>query len=203
MASSFVAIANSALTKLGAPIITDLTEDSKEARLCSARIYEVRDIILRTHPWNFATKRVILAPLVDSPVFGYNFAFNLPTDWLRTVAIYPESEDYKMEDGKILANVNELELVYIYRVTNPALIDSLCAEVIACYLAYDIAYALLQTGQVQEQLYKLYEEKLRQAKSIDAKEDPARELEANLFLESRYSYPGGGLRSQNTINTGA
>jgi hypothetical protein len=203
MASSFVAIANSALTKLGAQIITDLTEDSKEARLCSARIYEVRDIVLRMHPWNFATKRVILAPVTENPAFGYNFQFNLPDDWLRTLQVYPESEDYKMEGGKILANVDTIELVYTYRVANPALIDSLCAEVIACYLAYDISYALIQTGQVQEQLYSLYQEKLRQAKSIDAKEDPARELEANLFLESRYIYPGGGLRSQNTINTGA
>jgi hypothetical protein len=199
MASSFVAIANSALTKLGAQIITDLTEDSKEARLCSARIYEVRDIVLRMHPWNFATKRVILAPVTENPAFQ----FNLPDDWLRTLQVYPESEDYKMEGGKILANVDTIELVYTYRVANPALIDSLCAEVIACYLAYDISYALIQTGQVQEQLYSLYQEKLRQAKSIDAKEDPARELEANLFLESRYIYPGGGLRSQNTINTGA
>lgn len=203
MASSFVAIANSALTKLGAQIITDLTEDSKEARLCSVRIYEVRDIILRMHPWNFATKRVILAPVTDNPVFGYNFQFNLPDDWLRTLQVYPESEDYKMEGGKILANVDTIELLYTYRVSNPALIDSLCAEVIACYLAYDISYALIQTGQVQEQLFSLYQEKLRQAKSIDAKEDPARELEASLFLESRYTYPGGGLRSQNTINTGA
>lgn len=203
MASSFVAIANSALTKLGAQIITDLTEASKEARLCNARIYEVRDIVLRMHPWNFATKRVILAPVTENPAFGYNFQFNLPDDWLRTLQVYPESEDYKMEGGKILANVDMIELVYTYRVVNPAIIDALCAEVIACYLAYDISYALIQTGQVQEQLYSLYQEKLRQAKSIDAKEEPARELEANLFLESRYIYPGGGLRSQNTINTGA
>lgn len=203
MASSFVAIANSALTKLGAQIITDLTEDSKEARLCNARIYEVRDIVLRTHPWNFAIKREILAPISDNPAFGYNYQFNLPADWLRTLAVYPESEDYKMEGGKILANVNKIELLYTYRVSNPALIDVLCAEVIACYLAYDISYALIQTGQVQEQLYSLYQEKLRQAKSVDAKEDPARELEANLFLESRYIYPGAGLRSQNPINTGA
>lgn len=203
MASSFVAIANSALTKLGAQIITDLTEDSKEARLCNARIYEVRDLVLRTHPWNFAIKREILAPISENPAFGYNYQFNLPTDWLRTLAVYPESEDYKMEGGKILANINKLELVYTYRVSNPALIDVLCAEVIACYLAYDISYALIQTGQVQEQLYSLYQEKLRQAKSVDAKEDPARELEANLFLESRYIYPGAGLRSQNPINTGA
>lgn len=203
MASSFVAIANSALTKLGAPIITALTEESKEARLCNARIYEIRDLVLRSHTWNFAHKRAVLAPLAESPAFGYNYSFELPSDWLRTVNIYPESEDYKMEGGKILSNTNLIELLYIYRVTNPQIIDALCAEAIACYLAYDIGYALVQTGQIQEQLYTLYQEKLRQAKSIDAKEDPARELQADLFLESRYNYPGGGLRSQNTINTGA
>lgn len=203
MADSFVAIANSALTKLGAQLITSLDEDTKEARLCAARIYEIRDLILRMHPWNFATKRVVLSPQSTTPEFEYSYQFTLPTDCLRILRVRPETEDYRSENGLILANVNTLELVYIYRVTNPVLIEPLCAEVISCYLAYDISYALIQTGSIQEQLYSLYEQKLRQAKSVDAKENPAQELEANLFLESRYQYPGGGLRSQNTIDTGA
>jgi len=203
MASSFITIANSALTKLGANLITSLDEESKEARLCLARIYEVRNIVLRSHPWNFATKRVVLSPLSTAPAFEYEYQFTLPTDCLRVITVRPETEDYRIEDGKILANVDQLELVYIYEVSNPVLIEPLCAEAIACYLAYDISYALIQTGQVQQQLYQLYEEKLRQAKSIDAKENPARELSADLFLESRYTYPGGGLRSQNKIDTGA
>lgn len=203
MPASFVSIANSALTKLGAQLITSLDEESKEARLCSARIYDVKDFVLRSHLWNFATKRVVLSPEVATPAFEYDYQFTVPVDFLRIVTIRPTSEDYVVENGKILSNTSELELVYIYQVSNPTLIDAHCAEVIACYLAYDISYALIQTGQIQQQLYELYQQKLRQAKSIDAKENPARELSADLFLDSRYYYPGNGLRSQNKIDTGA
>jgi hypothetical protein len=203
MADSFVAIANSALTKLGAQLITALDEQTKEARLCAARIYDIRDLVLRMHPWNFATKRVTLSPQVTAPAFEYAYQYTLPTDCLRIIKVRPETEDYRSENGVILSNVNSLELIYIYRVSNATLIEPLCSEVISCYLAYDISYALIQTGSIQEQLYSLYEQKLRQAKSVDAKENPAQELEASLFLESRYTYPGGGLRSQNTIDTGA
>jgi len=203
MSSSFVTIANSALTKLGASLISSLDEESKEARLCKNRIYEVCDLVLRSHSWNFATKRIGLAPLVTAPAFDYDYQFKLPLDCLRVLMVKPQEEDYRLEGGCILANVNHLDIVYIGKITDINLIDPCCREVIACYLAYDISYALTQTAQVQQQLYALYESKLRQAKSIDAKEDPSRELEANLFLESRYVYPGNGLRSQNTIDTNA
>ena len=57
MATTFVEIANRAITFLGGTTITALTDDTKEGRAV-LRLYEqTRDQILRDHPWNFAIRR--------------------------------------------------------------------------------------------------------------------------------------------------
>lgn len=67
MASSDVAICNSALIKLGVAEITSLSQNVKRAQLCDEQYPKVRDELLRNHVWNFAIKRKVLA--LDSFTF--------------------------------------------------------------------------------------------------------------------------------------
>ena len=50
--ASVVQMCNSALNQLGAASITALTDNTKNARLCSERYPTVRDAVFRSHPWN-------------------------------------------------------------------------------------------------------------------------------------------------------
>tara|TARA_R100001530_G_scaffold114015_1_gene80959 strand:+ start:206 stop:1021 length:816 start_codon:yes stop_codon:yes gene_type:complete len=67
MASSEVAICNSALIKLGAAEISSLSDTNKRAQLCNAQYSKLRDELLRSHPWNFAIGRKVLS--LDSFIF--------------------------------------------------------------------------------------------------------------------------------------
>jgi len=69
--ASKVEICNSALNMLGANNITDITEDSKNARLLNQRYDPVRDAIFRSHAWNCLIKRVQLAQDTDTPTHEY------------------------------------------------------------------------------------------------------------------------------------
>jgi len=53
-------ICNIALTTLGASTITDLTDDNERARKFNEVYSDIRDDLLYSHPWNFATKRAHL-----------------------------------------------------------------------------------------------------------------------------------------------
>ena len=68
MATTFVEIANRAITYLGGDTITSLEDDTKEGRAC-LRLYEQsRDQLLRDHPWNFSIKRAVLAANTTAPL---------------------------------------------------------------------------------------------------------------------------------------
>lgn len=59
--SSEVDIVNNALSKIGQPPITALTDDVERARLANRIFTVIRDSVLRDYDWNFALKRVALS----------------------------------------------------------------------------------------------------------------------------------------------
>ena len=72
MASSEAEICNLALQEVGAQRILSLNDDTVEAKLCKDFYSNVRDELLRSHPWKFAIKRVALAEVSGStPAFGF------------------------------------------------------------------------------------------------------------------------------------
>lgn len=188
MASSWVAVINSALIKIGETPILSVDDGSKEANLAKARYEEVRDVVLRMHPWNCAMARVSLAPLTTVPAFDFTAEFQLPSDCIRLISI-DESIDYRIEGLKILADASELNIKYIQRVTDPNQLDVLCAEAVSLYLAWDLSYALKPNSQRTDYLLKVFQNHMRRAGSIDSQEDGRRVLSANWFFDSRTSTP--------------
>ena len=106
--ASVVQICNSALNQLGAASITALTDNSKNARLCNERYNTVRDSVFRSHPWNSLIKRIQLAQNTSTPVYGFSYQFNLPSDCLRVLTIDAYNSDYKVEGRKILCNTSSV-----------------------------------------------------------------------------------------------
>lgn len=195
--SSIVDICNSALNQIGASNIISLTEDSKAARICNQRYEYVRDAVFRAHPWNCLVTRVVLAPDSVSPAFEFDNAFTLPTDpyCLRVLNIRYHDIVHRIEGRKILCDEDTIELVYVGRVTDPAQYDLLLIETIAAALAADISYPLVGSTSLAQQMRLIYEDKLKEARFVDATEGtPASitsvtdsgSLEADTFIRSRF-----------------
>lgn len=85
--ASQVSICNQALGWLGANLITSLDDDNKEAALCKANYDDIRDAVLEEREWTFAVRRITLAPLVLTPVYGYANQFLLPSDVIRVLNV--------------------------------------------------------------------------------------------------------------------
>lgn len=180
---SVVDICNEAMDLLGAATITSLEENSKEARLCNRRFDTVRDAVIRSHPWNCAITRTSLAQDSDTPAFGFAYQFSLPTDpfCLRVLSFFTSNVDaeispydsqvmFKIEGRKILSDEATCRIVYLARVTDTEQFDSLLSNAIAYRLASETAYAITGSNSVAQSMYALYEQKLRDAKSMDALE---------------------------------
>lgn len=187
-----VSICSNALRRLGDSPITSLTEDSERGRLCNAFYEPSRDAILRSHTWNFAINRANLAKLSTSPAFEYANQFALPTDpfCLRVLKMEFEDYEFKIENlagqGRVLlTDEGEAKIIYIARVTDPSLFDSMFVDVLTAKLAVDLAYPVTNSTTLQVQMQKLFERKLSEARSLDSTEGSTDSLISTVFTDFR------------------
>ena len=190
--ASVVDICNSALNLLGASTITALTEDSKNARLCNQRYEPIRNRVFRGHSWNCLTKRVQLAEDSSAPVVEYANQFTLPTDCLRVLKVHngttdsiASSLDYAVEGRKIKTDEGTVFLVYIALITDPNEYDSYLQEALAALLAADLAYAITNNATLAKNYATTADERLREARFIDATENSLGTVESNEFTDAR------------------
>lgn len=193
MAASIVNLVNQSLFMLGQKSIISMTEDTEAARLCNGRFAYVRNAVLRSYPWNCAITRAALAQSIDAPVWQYEYKYALPTDplCLRVLDMKERQAGgytFKIEGRWLLTDSPTCYITYIAQITDINEMDILLCEAIAARLAADICYALTGSSSQQADMWQLYEQKIRQAKSIDAQEGTAETEESwsNTFLLSRY-----------------
>ena len=190
--ASVVDICNSALNLLGASTISALTDDSKNARLCNQRYEPVRNRVFRSHAWNCLHKRVQLAQNSTAPVVEYDHAYALPSDCLRVLKINNGSTDsiltnldYKLEGRNIVTDIDTVFLIYISLDTDPNNYDTYLRESISHQLAADLAYAITNNATLANNYMSRADERLREARFIDATENSVDTIEANEFTDAR------------------
>jgi hypothetical protein len=170
--ASAVEIMNSALRKVGAERIVSEDDNSNRARLVKDAYPRVRDLLLRSHPWNFSTNYSALALVDPQPedVFDYDYVFALPADCSRVFLTDLENSD-KWEEiaGQRLAcDRSEVTVKYGKRVTDVTKFDDAFAEVLAWMIAADISFALTQSATMAAKVQDDAKKALREARSMDA-----------------------------------
>ena len=190
--ASVVDICNSALNLLGASTISALTDDSKNARLCNQRYEPVRNRVFRSHAWNCLHKRVQLAQNSTAPVVEYSHAYALPSDCLRVLKIHngttdsiASSIDYKLEGRNIVTDEGTVFIIYIALDTDPNNYDTYLQESIAHQLAADLAYAVTNNATLADKYMVRADERLREARFIDATENSLGTIESSEFTDAR------------------
>jgi len=197
--ASVVDICNEAMDLLGADTITSLTENSKVARFCNRRFESARDSVIRSHPWNACIRRAEIAADATAPAFGFTYQYTLPTDpfcervisfWSDLVdnelAAYDSPSMFKIEGRKILSNEGTCKITFLARITDTEQYDSLLRSTIAHRLAAEAAYALTGSTSVSSAMQTLYNERLREARSIDAMEGVPEQIVADDFINIRF-----------------
>jgi hypothetical protein len=190
--ASAVDIANSALNLLGASTISAFTDDSKNARLINQRYEPVRNRVFRSHAWNCLHKRVQLAQNSTAPVVEYSHAYALPSDCLRVLKIHngttdsiASAIDYKLEGRNIVTDEGTVFIIYIALDTDPNNYDTYLQESISHQLAADLAYAVTNNATLADKYMTRADERLREARFIDATENSLGTIESSEFVDAR------------------
>lgn len=167
--ASQTAICNQALIQVGHDTLTAVDSSTPQGRKLLAAWPIVLDVLLSAHAWGFATKRVALQQSATAPVWGYDHAYQLPSDYLRLLEVYPDSE-YQVEAGQVLSDEDELSIKYIYRVSQTGLFSALFTLALADALAVQVCYGLEGSAQKRESLEKIATKSLEKAIAKDSKE---------------------------------
>lgn len=178
-------ICNSALIKLGAETISDINDNSKRAKLCANQYDIIKRKMLRAHPWNFAIKRVELFNDGNTPLYEFQYQFDLPSDCLKILSLENSDTKFKVEGRKLLCDENEIKLTYIAEV-NEDLFDSQFVEVMSLALASDIAYAMNQSNEFSQSLKAELDEMLKPARSFDSQEGSPQDFDPDYWIRVRY-----------------
>lgn len=188
MATS-VSICSNALLMLGGLPFSSFDETKPHVRVAANLYPSVRDDVLRLHPWNCATRRVILAPMVAAPAFDFSNQFQLPGDWLRTLQVGYRGcpLPYRSEAQRILCSVTALPLVYCFRNDVEATWSTNLVHLMELAMEAKMAYAVTASAAMRDSLRDEYAREFKVAKAIDGQDDPPEEFESGSFLESRFS----------------
>lgn len=141
-----IQICNLALLKFGDVTVTSITvPTTKEERACAVLYPIVRDLMLYSHPWNFAMARAnITASVTTAPIFPENhYAYTLPTDCLRVWELYGSTAKWVSEGGTLITSQNaDIYIRYIKQVTTTSLFNPAFVNCLATRLAADLAAKL-------------------------------------------------------------
>lgn len=178
--SSTTAIINRALARIGRQRITSLDDRTADADLIRELYPDIRQSIIRAHPWHWATRRLALAPgSLGDPSYGWAYRLPLPQvkapygAWLRTVGCWTDEAEecpaeYLQEAGAILSNDSLLYARMIHDIEDPNRMDALFREALSLKLGYELAVALNNSNTQTEVLRKEAADALLRARSVEA-----------------------------------
>jgi len=170
-AMSETRLCNLALSRIGAATIQDVENPTtNEGRHCQRLYPHVRDSLLRSHWWRFATKRATLSQDTTDPDFEWNNQFDLPNDFLRMKELYDTENSYELEGLKLLTDDDTAEIKYIARITDPTKFDPLFAEVLVLKFAIALCMALGQARLLMQELEMELVSLLARVRVVDKQE---------------------------------
>ncbi len=187
--SAFVRMASNALGQLGAAPISSLTENTGRAKRVNAIYEDVRDAVLRDAKWNFALERVVSAASAVAPAFTWSHKHLLPENpyCLRVVQAYSGDSviDHLIEGRFLLCNYGAINLLYIKRITEPGQFDALFIEAYEARLSAELAIPITGSRGLASDFWKLYNSKIKNARSVDSQEGTPSAIQANSLVDVR------------------
>jgi len=179
MALSSIALCARALLKIGSRSITSFDEGTAEAEVAGNLYEPIRDALLSSHPWTFATAQATLPCLEATPIADYDYAYQLPTDYLRALSAGAgrgRGLDYRIHERRLHTNASEVVLTYIFCPLEsefPPFFD----QVLISRLAAEFCIPLTDSTTRSEALLKNADKEFRQAKSTDAMQESPQAIE--------------------------
>lgn len=158
-----------ALTLLKAPRISNITDQSEQAQDLNALYDLVAESVMSLGPWPSCCVRAELARATETPAFGFDYYYQLPTNpkFLRLLEVdeeLPGLIKFQIDGDKLATDEDEIAIRYISFQTDTAKYDPYLKQSIIEHLMAYIVYG--QTGDRNSFLSSLGMAKTNAMKAI-------------------------------------
>lgn len=189
-------LCNAAMAMVGVDRgIESLDDDEPGARYCRRLYPQIRESMIRDHPWRWAQRRVALAAL-SVTVAGFDYVYGYPSDcakFLNVEDIEPDKAiQYPFEiralSGNTVAVVCDVFQAYgryTKDVDDANLFDATFSEALSARLAARLAISLTGDRQLAGALMQEADRLLGRAKFLDASEGHAEPNIGSRYIEAR------------------
>lgn len=198
-----LSIYQGALRLLGPSQLASLTEDRPERHKLDAAWVNAIDFLLEQGLWNFGIRTIEIQASEDvEPLFGYDYAFTKPDDWIRTAGISPTGifsndepfNDFEDQAGSWFANPQTLYIQYMSKDAaygwNVGAWRQNFAKAAEAYLAFECGLPISADRGNRNDLYNLFKERLARAKNLDAVDERVRRKPTGCLVRSRLAGRG-------------
>lgn len=166
---SKVELFNQALGRLGIKPLTGPDDERQEAVFCNQFFDSALEEVLDSGSFGCSLKRASLARLSEAPAFGFRYAYALPSDFLHIVSMEKEDAPFALESGRLLSNLERVNLVYVRRLSDVSELPPHVANCVMLNLTAKVASAISNNpGLSQNFLQELYSTALPNARTADA-----------------------------------
>ncbi|PDT71736.1 hypothetical protein CO683_00830 [Bradyrhizobium ottawaense] len=193
-------LVNAALRKGGgAKRILDMTDSVGSAGIAADVLAFERDELLRSGVWNFAVTRIQLGQMAAEPVFGWTYAYALPSDCERVVSVHDNADGtgavpYKIEsvlqvDGSyvnaIVTDASAIYLRYCRQITDPNLMTASFRQMLILRMAKIFAISIAKSNPLFQALDAELKDVKASGRSVDGQEDYPEQRPEGSWASSR------------------
>lgn len=184
MALTDVQICSNACQRLGASSFTDFTDSGREPDLCNNLYPQVKNRLLASHNWHFASKRVQLSREAGTPPNRWTYQFLLPSDRIDGTPIEVQRTSgtndryfkvWEIVGDRLYSNVDELHVLYLHD-ADESLFPPYFTELLIKALMVELAMPLGNRDERQALWAEVYAPggEFDKAKSAESRNHPAR-----------------------------
>lgn len=213
VASSPEDICNLALDDLKQlPIKSITTPNSNTEQVCARNYDTTRRECLFAHPWKFAIKRDQWTPdPTTTPLFGYLYAYNVPTDYIRLVTVGDDycgdlRQQYEIENNQLLAVSGDVvfdgstkDVRYIRDITDVTKFSPGFVTYFRLKLALRMSSKFSVSNQIRTNIKDDFRDAETEAKAVNGQESRIKRIQFSRVLSKRRGLASGTFASKYTI----
>lgn len=186
MASSETGICNLALGQIGVGRIADINGVSQVERDCSSIFGDARDEVIADFDWPFARKKVELAQLSEKPAFDYDYAYQLPSDYIQIRGVHGLNVKYEIVGSQLHCNLSsDCMISYSARITDPTKFSPKFITALTNRLAAYLSNTIKKSHKMSMQWWDLYYALLPSIESSDARGEDHSRISHNPYVDAR------------------
>lgn len=178
-----ISLISDALVLLGEKPASSLTENRYGVTVGANLFEAIYENELCSNRWRFAMTKEALAQLVDAPLNEWQYAFQLPSDMLMPIGVYPKA-DYEVYADHLYTNCSSVELDYLFK-PEVSEIPAYFAQLMRYALARDMIKPLTESDSGVSIMEAKYSRQRDRAMFADAQGRPNRSIAHSPFTTGR------------------